>query len=208
LTGGGVHDSVLSKTRRMVVNPRARIGRERSGDVEDTVDAITISPAASVEAEIDLPGSKSYSNRALLLAALGEGRSELTRALFSDDTRYMHQALTQLGTRIRADQHLRRYEVEGCGGAFPSRGAALSVGNAGTAARFLTAALAIGEGVFSVDGSPRMRERPIEPLLDALRQLGVDASARLANGRPPVDIRAGGIPGDVHACRGTSRASS
>ena len=154
-----------------------------------------MSPAARVEAEIDLPGSKSYSNRALLLASLGEGRSELMRALFSDDTRYMHRALTALGIRVDADEYEQRYEVEGGAGAFPSRGAALSVGNAGTAARFLTAALAIGDGVFSVDGSSRMRERPIEPLLNGLRQLGVDVRSRFGNGCPPVDIRASGIPG-------------
>ena len=154
-----------------------------------------MSPAARVEAEIDLPGSKSYSNRALLLASLGEGRSELMRALFSDDTRYMHRALTALGIRVDADECGQRYEVEGGAGAFPSRGAALSVGNAGTAARFLTAALAIGDGVFSVDGSSRMRGRPIEPLLNGLRQLGVDIRSRFGNGCPPVDIRASGIPG-------------
>ena len=163
--------------------------------MEGPVETITVSPAAPVDAEIDLPGSKSYSNRALLLAALARGRSEITRALFSDDTRYMHRALTDLGIRVEADEHSQTYAVEGRAGEFPVRRAALSVGNAGTAARFLTAALAIGSGTFSVDGSPRMRERPIEPLLEGLRQLGVDATARLGNGRPPVDIRAGGIPG-------------
>ena len=163
--------------------------------MEGSVETITVSPAARVDAEIDLPGSKSYSNRALLLAALARGRSQITRALFSDDTRYMHRALTDLGIRVEADEHSQTYAVEGRGGEFPVRSAALSVGNAGTAARFLTAALAIGSGTFSVDGSPRMRERPIEPLLDGLRQLGVDATARLGNGRPPVDIRADGLPG-------------
>ena len=162
---------------------------------EGSVETVTVSPAAPVDAEIDLPGSKSYSNRALLLAALARGRSQITRALFSDDTRYMHRALTDLGIRVEADERSRSYAVEGRAGEFPVRSAALSVGNAGTAARFLTAALALGSGTFSVDGSPRMRERPIEPLLDGLRQLGADAGARFGNGRPPVDIRADGLPG-------------
>ncbi|MPZ97758.1 MAG: 3-phosphoshikimate 1-carboxyvinyltransferase [Dehalococcoidia bacterium] len=167
------------------------------------MEATTVSPVGRpVDAVVDLPGSKSYSNRALLVAALAEGRSEITRALFSDDTRYMHGALTALGLVVEADEASQRFSVEGSGGRFPERQAELFVGGAGTAARFLTAAVAIGDGTYTVDGSPRMRERPISPLLEALRELGVDAVDRFGNGCPPVDVRASGIPGGRASVRG------
>src|SRR5436305_14535092 len=105
----------------------------------------TIQPATRpIDATIELPGSKSYSNRALLIAALAEGRSSLSRALFSDDTRYMHAALQALGIAIEADEPGRCYSVAGGGGRFPVAEATLYAGNAGTAARFLTAAVALG----------------------------------------------------------------
>ncbi|HWM99520.1 MAG TPA: 3-phosphoshikimate 1-carboxyvinyltransferase, partial [Streptosporangiaceae bacterium] len=97
------------------------------------------------DAEVALPGSKSYSNRALLVAALARGRSEITQALWSDDTRYMHRALEALGVRVRADEAARAFEVEGVDGRFPAAEATLEIGNAGTAARFLTAAVALGQ---------------------------------------------------------------
>jgi hypothetical protein len=123
------------------------------------------------DAEVALPGSKSYSNRALLVAALARGRSEITQALWSDDTRYMQRALEALGVRVRGDEAARAFEVEGVDGRFPATEATLDIGNAGTAARFLTAAVALGQGTFVVDGSPAMRKRPIQPLLDGLRAL-------------------------------------
>src|SRR6266478_3365360 len=126
------------------------------------------------DAVVALPGSKSYSNRALLVAALARGASEITQALASDDTRYMHRALEALGVRVRADE----------------------------AARFLTAAVALGQGIFVVDGSPAMRKRPIEPLLDGLRALGVDAVSREGTGCPPVVVRAAGIAGGRARMRG------
>lgn len=154
------------------------------------------------EAEIELPGSKSYSNRALLIAALAEGRSEVTRALFSDDTHYMQGALTALGISVEADEPGHRYVVQGRGGIIPAAEAELYTGNAGTAARFLTAAVALGHGTYVVDGSERMRGRPIQPLLDALQGLGVDAHARFDNGCPPVVVRADGIRGGPTRVRG------
>src|SRR5258705_13493670 len=87
------------------------------------------------DAEVVLPGSKSYSNRALLVAALAGGRSEITEALFSDDTRYMHRALEALGVRVQADATARSYVVDGIDGRLPATTATLEVGNAGTAAR-------------------------------------------------------------------------
>jgi len=151
---------------------------------------------------VELPGSKSYSNRALLVAALAQGRSEITQALFSDDTRYMHRALEALGARVRADEGARAFEVDGVDGRFPAREATLAIGNAGTAARFLTAAVTLGEGEYVVDGSPAMRKRPIQPLLDGLRALGADAVSRDGTGCPPVLVRARGLEGGRARMRG------
>jgi len=155
-----------------------------------------------IDATLELPGSKSYSNRALLVAALAEGRSEIARALFSDDTHYMHAALSALGISVEADESAQRFLVTGAGGRIPAGGAELYTGNAGTAARFLTAAVALGHGTFVVDGSERMRQRPIQPLIDGLQQLGVDARARFGNGCPPVVVHAQGIPGGRARVRG------
>jgi 3-phosphoshikimate 1-carboxyvinyltransferase len=154
------------------------------------------------DAVVELPGSKSYSNRALLVAALAAGRSEITQALFSDDTRYMHGALAALGVGVQADEAARAFVVEGVDGRFPASSATLEVGNAGTAARFLTAAVALGQGTFVVDGSAAMRRRPIQPLLDGLRALGVDAESREGNGCPPVVVRAKGLAGGRARMRG------
>src|SRR5258705_2923583 len=153
-------------------------------------------------AVVPLPGSKSYSNRALLVAALARGTSEITQALASDDTRYMQRALETLGVQVRADGAGHTFVVEGVDGRFPATEAALQIGNAGTAARFLTAAVALGQGTFVVDGSPAMRKRPIEPLLDGLRALGVDAVSREGTGCPPVVGRAAGIAGGRARMRG------
>jgi 3-phosphoshikimate 1-carboxyvinyltransferase len=154
------------------------------------------------EAVVTLPGSKSYSNRALLVAALARGRSEIIEALHSDDTRYMARALTLLGAGVRSDEAARAFTVEGVDGRFPAREATLEIGNAGTAARVLTAAVALGQGIFVIDGSPAMRKRPIQPLLDGLRALGVDAESREGTGCPPVVVRARGIAGGRARVRG------
>jgi 3-phosphoshikimate 1-carboxyvinyltransferase len=165
--------------------------------------ALPIEPVTHpFDAVVELPGSKSYSNRALLVAALARGRSEITRALFSDDTRYMHRALEALGVRVQADAAAASFVVEGIDGRFPAAEATLEIGNAGTAARFLTAAAALGHGTFVIDGSPAMRKRPIQPLLDGLRALGVDAESREATGCPPVIVRARGIAGGRARVRG------
>ena len=165
--------------------------------------ALSIEPITRpFDAVIELPGSKSYSNRALLVAALARGRSEITRALFSDDTRYMQRALDALGVRVGADETSQSFVVDGVDGRFPASEATLEIGNAGTAARFLTAAVALGRGTFVIDGSAAMRKRPIQPLLDGLRALGVDAESREATGCPPVVVRAKGIAGGRARVRG------
>lgn len=153
------------------------------------------------DAVVDVPGSKSITNRALLLAALADGRSQIENALYSDDTRYMAAALCGLGIDVAEEEDAARYVVLGGGGSFPARKADLFVGNAGTAARFLTATAALGHGVFRIDGVRRMRQRPIGDLLDALQQLGVDARSEEENGCPPIIVRANGLRGGVATIR-------
>jgi 3-phosphoshikimate 1-carboxyvinyltransferase len=126
-----------------------------------------------VDADVDVVGSKSYTNRALVIAALARGDSELTGALFSDDTRFMVQSLQALGVPVETDEPGARIRVHGAAGVVPAASARCFVGNAGTAARFLPVAMALGQGVYEIDGVARMRERPIAPLLDALATLGV-----------------------------------
>ncbi|MBA2521496.1 MAG: 3-phosphoshikimate 1-carboxyvinyltransferase, partial [Chloroflexia bacterium] len=128
-------------------------------------------------------------------AALADGESELTGALHSDDTRYMAAALNQLGVTVERDDANERFLVRGGGGTFSAPRADLFIGNSGTTARFLTAALPLGQGSYRLDGVPRMRQRPIEPLLRALRDLGADAVSERATGCPPVLVRAAGLPG-------------
>ncbi len=142
-----------------------------------------------------VPGSKSLTNRALVVAALADGTSELVGALHSDDTRYMAGALAALGLRVEADEAGERFVVEGGGGSFPARQADLFVGNSGTTMRFLTAALPLGRGRFRIDGVPRMRQRPIGPLVGALRDLGADIASEREAGYPPVVARADGLEG-------------
>ncbi|MCS6802001.1 MAG: 3-phosphoshikimate 1-carboxyvinyltransferase [Chloroflexota bacterium] len=158
--------------------------------------AIAIPPAERpVSGTVHLPGSKSITNRALLIAGLADGQSTIEGALFSDDTHYLSAALRALGCAVSEDPASERFVVTGAGGPFPARAADLFVGNAGTAMRFLVGALPLGHGRFRVDGVPRMRQRPIGPLLDGLRQLGASVRAEFDNGCPPVLIEANGLRG-------------
>ncbi|HZO80832.1 MAG TPA: 3-phosphoshikimate 1-carboxyvinyltransferase [Candidatus Binataceae bacterium] len=150
-----------------------------------------------ISASIRVPGSKSITNRALILAAMASGRSTLRAAGLNDDTRRMAAALRTLGFEVAIDEAASRIVVEGRGGAIPAAGAELDVGGAGTAMRFLLGFLTLGRGRFRVDGNARMRERPVGPLLDALNTLGVEARAERNNGSPPVviEVAAGGVRG-------------
>ena len=134
------------------------------------------------------PGSKSITNRALLLAGLAKGTSRLTGALKSDDTRYMAEALRAMGVEVD-EPDATTFVVTGTGKLMPPS-EPLFLGNAGTATRFLTAALALGEGRYVVDGDEHMRKRPIKPLVEALKSLGVAIDA--PSGCPPVTIDANG----------------
>lgn len=147
-----------------------------------------------VDAEISVPGSKSYTNRALLITALANGRSRLTGALESDDTRYMRDALSDLGVGVWVEA-FDTFIVEGTDGRIPVSNATLFVGNSGTAVRFLTACLALGRGTYTLEGATRMRERPIQDLIDGLGQLGVRARSLAGNGCPPVVVEGSGLEG-------------
>ncbi len=160
-------------------------------------DLLPITPfTRPVRGEVVLPGSKSLTNRALLLAALGEGPVALTGALFSEDTQLMGAALRALGFEVSEDAASHEIRVTGRGGDVPAERADLFVGLAGTAARFLTALCAAApRGVFRLDGVPQMRQRPMKPLLDALRALGADIRCPGVEGFFPLEVHARGLAG-------------
>ena len=144
-------------------------------------------------ATVRVPGSKSLTNRALLIASLANGTTHLTNTLFSDDSRYFAKALQTLGFDVHLDEEKYSMTVTGLGGMIPAKKAELFIGNAGTAARFLSAFLTLGNGEYILDGEPRMRERPIRDLVDSLTQLGT--KLKPTNNCPPVKITANGLPG-------------
>lgn len=167
------------------------------------VETIEILPVVKpIDAVVRLPGSKSYTNRALVIAALARGESRIEQALFSDDTRYMIESLRALGIPVAANASELAMTATGTDGTIPLASGDLFVGNAGTAARFLTAVVALGKGSYRIDGVSRMRERPIGPLLDALRQLGVNALSIHGNDCPPVTISTTGLHGGPVAIDG------
>ncbi len=166
------------------------------------MESITLQPVARVDGEVQIPGSKSLSNRILLLAALAEGSTRITNLLDSDDVRHMLTALKQLGVDYQLSDDRLSCTVHGIGGSFASTGAELFLGNAGTAMRPLTAALCLGQGEFLLTGEPRMYERPILDLVDALRALGADISYLKDEGYPPLKIKAKGLQGGQVRIRG------
>lgn len=158
-------------------------------------ESIEIQTSGPVVGTIRPPGSKSITNRALVCAALAEGQSLLVGALDSDDTQVMIQALKSLGLAVEHNPSEAAIRIDGCGGRIPASQAELFVGNSGTTMRFLTALLTLGRGVYRIDGVPRMRERPIEDLLESLRQLGASVTSASGNGCPPVVLESSGLPG-------------
>ncbi|UAL41679.1 3-phosphoshikimate 1-carboxyvinyltransferase [Shewanella inventionis] len=157
---------------------------------------LRLDPITCINGEINIPGSKSISNRALLLATLAKGSTTLTNLLDSDDIRYMLASLKQLGIQYSLSDDKTVCVVEGNGGPISSTTAqSLFLGNAGTAMRPLCAALTLGEGEFTLTGEPRMEERPIGDLVDALRQLGADVTYLKNEGFPPLTINATGLSG-------------
>jgi 3-phosphoshikimate 1-carboxyvinyltransferase len=162
------------------------MGDSRDEDIQPWPAELTIAPIARARGVVRLPGSKSVSNRALLLAALAEGTTTLSGLLDADDTRVMTDALRALGVAIESDGHAVR--VTGCNGRFPARSEDLFLGNAGTATRSLTAALAFADGRYRIDGVARMRERPIADLVEALNSLGARIAYEDKAGFPPLRI--------------------
>ena len=153
-----------------------------------------------VQGSIRPPGSKSLTNRALICAALSNGRSTLTGSLDSDDTRVMVRALRSLGIAIDADWSEATLNVDGCGGVLPVQNATLDLDGSGTSIRFLTALAATGTSVITLDGNPRMRERPIGQLAEALRQCG--AKIETQGEFPPVVVHADRLSGANISLRG------
>lgn len=155
-----------------------------------------LEPIASMNGEINIPGSKSISNRALLLATLAKGTTTLTNLLDSDDIRYMLASLKQLGVEFELSENNTVCKVKGLAGTLNSeKPQTLFLGNAGTAMRPLCAALTLGQGEFTLTGEPRMEERPIGDLVDALQQLGAKVSYLKNSGFPPLTVNATGLNG-------------
>jgi 3-phosphoshikimate 1-carboxyvinyltransferase len=157
---------------------------------------LTLQPIKKVEGEINLPGSKSLSNRALLLASLAKGTTKITNLLESDDTRHMLNALKQLGISYRLSEDKTECVIKGNGGVISSSmEQEIFLGNAGTAMRPLCAALCLGKGTYVLTGEPRMKERPIGHLVDALREAGAQITYQETEGYPPIQIEANGLSG-------------
>ncbi|HCL5345781.1 TPA: 3-phosphoshikimate 1-carboxyvinyltransferase, partial [Salmonella enterica] len=162
------------------------------------MESLTLQPIARVNGAINLPGSKSVSNRALLLAALACGKTVLTNLLDSDDVRHMLNALSALGIDYTLSADRTRCDITGNGGALRAPGALeLFLGNAGTAMRPLAAALCLGQNEIVLTGEPRMKERPIGHLVDALRQGGATIDYLEQENYPPLRLRGGFTGGDV-----------
>lgn len=168
------------------------------------MESLTLNPINLVDGEVNLPGSKSVSNRALLLAALAKGTTRLTNLLDSDDIRHMLTALTQLGVRYTLSQDKTVCEIEGLGKAFDVETLQeLFLGNAGTAMRPLAAALCLGGGDYVLTGEPRMKERPIGHLVDALRQAGAEIEYLENKNYPPLKIQGTGLKGGTVSIDGS-----
>lgn len=141
-----------------------------------------------IHATVEVPGSKSITNRALLVAALAQGNSILENALFSEDSEYFAKCLEQLGIAITLNPNLAKIQVAGRGGDIPAKQADLFVGLAGTAARFISALVALGNGEYRLDGVPRMRERPMSDLLKVLQMGGATVNFEGSPGFMPYTI--------------------
>ncbi len=154
---------------------------------------IAIETAKDVHATIECPPSKSYTNRALVIAALADGEARLENPLFSADTHYMKEALREFGVDVVQEEDA--LVVQGSGGVLQAPGKEIFVGNAGTTMRFLTTFSALAPGTVRLTGDRRMRERPLEDLLHCLRAMGVKAVSVNNNQCPPIEIQGGDVPG-------------
>lgn len=156
---------------------------------------LPLTPTGPVDVDMVVPGSKSLTNRALLVAALADGESVLEGALVAEDTAVMVAGLRRLGIAIADDEDGTTLRVAGRAGRVPAAGAELDLRLSGTSIRFLSALCAVGSGRYRLDGTARMRERPIEDLLAGLRALGADARSEHGTGCPPVVVQGSGLEG-------------
>jgi 3-phosphoshikimate 1-carboxyvinyltransferase len=154
---------------------------------------VEIKPLEQLDATVRIPGSKSYTQRAMIIAALAEGESRLRDVLLSEDTRLLAAALQDLGVDVRTEG--TDMTVAGAGGRLVSPPHEIHLGNNGTAMRLLAGAVSLGKGLFVLTGDRRLCERPMKPLLDALRGLGVEVHTEQDRGAPPVTIRGGALRG-------------
>jgi 3-phosphoshikimate 1-carboxyvinyltransferase len=152
-----------------------------------------IRPIKHLNAMVKIPGSKSYTQRALIIGALADGKSFLRNALLSEDTEYLIEALCSLGSEIlKGNEDMI---IMGTGGNITNPQKEIYLGNNGTAMRFLTGLVSLGKGPFTLTGNRRLRKRPIRPLLDALNILGADSRSKNEGGCPPVVVHANGLRG-------------
>lgn len=172
--------------------------------MSENTESLEVRPydGSHLKAVVRVPGSKSITNRALIVAALAEGKSHLSGALDSQDTQVLIRALNTLGIPTTLDTERRTIEVEGRTGGIPTTAAELDLANSGTSLRFLTAMLALGHGKYKLDGTARMRQRPIGDLLSSLNRLGAIARSETGNGCPPVHLDADGLDGGFVTVRG------
>lgn len=180
----------MTKNDKANFPPVNKIGKEQTKLME----SLTLQPIKKIQGQINLPGSKSVSNRALLLAALANGTTRLTNLLDSDDIRHMLNALSLLGVNYELSADKTECRVQGLGQAFSVEGCVeLFLGNAGTAMRPLAAALCLGQGEYVLTGEPRMKERPIGHLVDALKQAGAEVEYLENTNYPPLKITGTGL---------------
>ena len=161
---------------------------------------VNVGPQGAARGALRVPGSKSLTNRALVVAALADGVTTIRGALVAEDSEVMLRALGRLGVRVEAVADELR--VQGAGGTLPARSAQLDLRLSGTSLRFLAAVVALGHGEFRLDGNARMRERPIQETIDAINELGGHARSEAGNGCPPVVIAARGLAGGTLRVRG------
>lgn len=148
-----------------------------------------VKPLQCKDIKVTVPGSKSITNRALLLAALTDGESVLKGTLFSDDSRHFLQSLKDLGFELDVNETAKTVRVSGCGGRIPEKSGTIYVGSAGTAARFLTAMLGLSDGEYIINASEQMKKRPMKPLFDALKSLGSSIEFMEEKDSLPVKIK-------------------
>uniref|UniRef100_A0A7C5AL79 3-phosphoshikimate 1-carboxyvinyltransferase n=1 Tax=Desulfobacca acetoxidans TaxID=60893 RepID=A0A7C5AL79_9BACT len=161
-----------------------------------------IQPVGQVEATLNLPGSKSFTHRALIAGALAEGESLLTNALKAEDTELTAKALALMGAEVEWQEHTVR--VRGTGGRLKPVSQSIFLGNSGTSMRFLTAVAALGQGTYRLTGTPRLCQRPMGELLEALRRLGASVSSEKGNDCPPIIVRGSGLRGGQASLSGAT----